>query len=882
MSSSAAQHPQAAEEDSQPFWAMPDDRLAARLASGPGGLTTDEARARLVRYGPNRLDESRRTSALRLLARQFASPLVLILIFGAGVSLALRQWVDASIILAIVLGSGLLSFFQEYRASRAVLALRERLALASRVVRDGVEQSVPAATLVPGDVVRLAAGSLVPADARVLEAEDFLVTEAALTGESLPVEKHAGIVPADASAPARTNAVFMGSSVRSGTALVLVAETGRQTRFGAIAAHLRQAEPETDFARGVRHFGTMLLRVMIVIVLGVLTVNQLLGRPIAESLLFAVALAVGLSPELLPAIVSVTLSAGARHLAKGGVIVRRLESIENLGSMDVLCTDKTGTLTEGCVSLAEALGPDGQPSARAREAGFLNAAFETGIANPLDAALCEAAAKQGWMPGAAAKLDEIPYDFQRRRLSIVLGDPAGGARLVTKGACDDMLAICTQVALGDGIASLDDAARARLEALIRAQGEAGFRVLAVAERALATDGPWRREDERDMVFLGLLVFLDPPKPDAACTIADLARLGIAVKVISGDNRHVTAHVAAQVGLDAASMLTGAEIDAMTDPALAHAAARTRLFVEIDPQQKERIVRALQRAGHVVGFLGDGINDAPALHVADVGISVDQAVDVARESADIILLHRDLDVLRQGVEDGRRTFANTLKYIAITTSANFGNMVSMAVATPLLPFLPLLPKQILLNNFLSDLPSIAISTDCVDPEHVEQPQRWDISEIRRFMIVFGLVSSCFDALTFALLLLVLHADAALFQTVWFLVSLLTELAVLLVLRTRRSALRSRPSRLLLWSTIAVSAGALALPWTGELARLFGLVPLSAGMLGMSLAIVLGYAVATEAAKRFFYRRAIGSRPGAIRDVPKPGLKAPRAPGNSPAK
>jgi Mg2+-importing ATPase len=843
-----------AEGGPRPFWSETPERLLARLAAAPDGLSSSEAADRLARFGPNRVGDERRVSAARLLLRQFASPLVLILVFGAVVSIILREWVDATIILAIVLGSALLSFFQEYRASQAVLALRQRLALSSRTIRDGAVQPIDCVRLVPGDIVLLSAGNMVPADGLILEASDFLVTEAALTGESLPVEKSCGSVAADAPATERTNAVFMGSAVRSGTARVLLAETGRRTQFGGIAARLRQEEPETDFARGVRRFGAMLLRVMIVIVLGVLTVNQLLGRPAADSLLFAVALAVGLSPELLPAIISVTLSAGARHLAQGGVIVRRLDAIENLGSMDVLCTDKTGTLTAGAVSLSDALDAAGKSSARVREAGFLNASLETGIANPLDEALVAAAKAQGWSAAAYRKLGEAPYDFQRRRLSIVVADARapGGRRLVTKGAFADMLAACTRVADGDSNVPLDGPRRAALEALFQAQGEAGFRALAVAERLLPGDGSCSRDDERDMVFLGLLTFLDPPKPDAAAAIRDLAALGIAIKVISGDNRHVTAHVAASVGLDPGAMLTGAQVAAMSAPALAHAAARTILFVEIDPQQKERIVRALQLAGHSVGFLGDGINDAPALHLADVGISVDQAVDVARESADVVLLHRDLDVLRQGVEDGRRTFANTLKYIAITTSANFGNMVSMALVTPLLPFLPLLPKQILLNNFLSDLPSMAISTDRVDPEHVARPQRWDVRQVQRFMILFGLVSSCFDALTFALLLLVLHASESQFQTLWFLVSLLTELAVVLVLRTRRPALQSRPSRLLLVSTLLVAALALLLPWLDGAASLFGLVPLSPAMLAASVAIVLGYTGATELAKHLFYR------------------------------
>ncbi len=837
-----------------PFWSQSAGEVIAGLGTSPNGLSSQEAAARLRRVGPNLVVDAAEMTPARLLLRQFESPLVLILIFGAGVSLVLREWVDASIILAIVLGSALLGFYQEFRASRAVAALKRRLALTARVLRDGGAAVVPVGALVPGDVVLLSAGNLVPADGLILEAKDFLVSEASLTGESFPVEKQPGVLPAAAPVGRRTNAVFLGSSVRSGTARALVVETGARTMFGAIAARIGARAPETEFARGVRHFGAMLVRVMIVIVLFVLTVNQLLGRPVADSLLFAVALAVGLSPELLPAIVSVTLSAGARHLAKGGVIVRRLEAIENLGSMDVLCTDKTGTLTEGAIVLDDAVDADGRASAEVRNLAFLNAALETGIANPLDAAIVAMGGREGMSADGVRKIDEIPYDFMRRRLTIVIEDRADPAfhRIISKGAFTNVLAACRQVRRGGADHDLDDDARQALEAFFRRKSEDGFRVLAVAERRVGAKPSYGHGDEDGLVFAGFLLFLDPPKPEAAAAIRDLASLGIAIKIVSGDNRYVTAHLAQTVGLDPNSVLTGEELAAMKDEALWHVAPRTDLFVEIDPQQKERIVRALQRTGHAVGFMGDGINDAPALHAADVGISVDKAVDVARESADVILLRHDLDVLRQGVEDGRRTFANTLKYIGMTTSANFGNMISMALATPLLPFLPLLPKQILLNNFLSDLPSVAISTDRVDREHVVQPQRWNVAEVRRFMIVFGLVSSVFDLLTFATLLLVFRAGEATFQTAWFLVSVLTELAVVLVLRTARPAYRSRPSRLLLWSTFAVAAATLALPFLGPASVIFDFTPLSAVELAAAIAIVAGYIVATEAAKRWFYK------------------------------
>jgi Mg2+-importing ATPase len=636
---------------------------------------------------------------------------------------------------------------------------------------------------------------------------------------------------------------------------MLAVRTGRRTEFGTIAARLRARPPETDFSRGVRQFGYLLIRVMVVIVLFVLTVNLLLERPVIESLLFAAALAVGLSPELLPAIISVTLSAGARAMSKRGVIVRRLDAIENLGSMDVLCTDKTGTLTEGTIVLSEVLDAQSRPSKELMQLAFLNAAYETGIENPLDAAIVAAGASAGLSTSGTTKIDEIPYDFNRRRLTIVLAEDEAPNRhlIVTKGAFANVLDICSRVDRDGTGVPLDDDARARLEAVFQAKGAAGFRVLAIATRSTEIKSGYGRDDEHEMTFRGFLVFLDPPKPEARKTISDLARLGIAIKVISGDNRYVTAHMAQAIGLRSDSMLTGEEIAALNDEALWNLTAQTDLFVEIDPQQKERIVRALQRTGHSVGYLGDGINDAPALHAADVGISVDAAVDVARESADIILLSRDLDVLRSGVEDGRRTFANTLKYISITTSANFGNMISMALATPFLPFLPLAAKQILLNNFLSDMPSIAISSDNVDNEMLLHPQRWNIREIQRFMVVFGLVSSCFDLLTFGVLLYFLHAGEAVFQTSWFMISLLTELAVVLVLRTRNPSFRSRPSRLLLWSTLIVVAVTFAIPFLGGLSSIFSFVPLTTLELTAVVAIVIGYLLATELAKKWYFRR-----------------------------
>ena len=850
-------------DDGSPYWCQDTASVAGSLGSGPGGLSSERVAAQFERFGANRVEDTPHRGTLRLVLRQFESPLVLILAIAAMVSLVLQQWIDAGIILSIVAVSSLLGFSQEYRASAAIEELKKRLALTCRVLRDGDQREVPASTIVPGDVIFLSAGNLIPADGIVTEAADFLVTEASMTGESYPVEKRPGTVRAEAPLRERSNCVYLGASVRSGTAKVLVVNTGQRTEFGAVAARLRGRPPETDFARGVRRFGYLLLRVMLAIVVSVLAVNLLLGRPVVDSLLFAAALAVGLSPELLPAIISVTLSAGARAMSRQGVIVRRLEAIENLGSMDILCTDKTGTLTEGVMALREATDSAGRASETVRQLAFVNASLETGIDNPLDAAVVAAGKAASLTVDGFTKIDEIPYDFMRRRLTIVCAPAAQPGRhlIVTKGAFANVLEICTAFEQDGAELPLDAAARDRLERAFKAKGAQGFRVLALATATVEPRAHYERTDEREMTFRGFLVFLDPPKADARRTLAELARLGVRIKVISGDNRYVTAHLAEAVGLGTGAVLTGEELAKLKDEALWHLAPRTDLFVEIDPQQKERIVRALQRTGHSVGYLGDGINDAPALHAADVGISVEEAVDVARESADIILLRRDLDVLRAGVEDGRRTFANTLKYIAITTSANFGNMISMALAAPLLPFLPLAAKQILLNNFLSDLPSIAISSDRVDPERLLLPQRWDIKDIRRFMIVFGLISSVFDLITFAVLLFVFHASEAVFQTSWFMISLLTELAVVLVLRTRRSALRSRPSPLLLWTTAAVALGTFAIPFLGGLTRVFGFVPLSAAALLAVAAIVLAYVLATEAAKHRYFRGSPPAEPGA---------------------
>lgn len=854
-------------EPSDAWWSRAAGDLMSELDSGTDGLSRETARARLAETGPNLPAEQDRLSAARIMLRQYESPLVLILIFAACVSLVIREWAEAGIILAIVGASTLLSFVQEFRAAVSVEALRSRLALTVSVLRDGTATTIPADDVVRGDVVLLSAGNLVPADGVVIEARDFLVTQAALTGESSPVEKRAGTSGAEAPLADRLNAVFQGTSVRSGTAKVLVVKTAGETIYADIAQRVAGASPETDFERGIRRFGMLLTRIMTAVVLVVLVANLALDRPVIESLLFSVALAVGLTPELLPVIISVTMANGARRLARKGVIVRRTAAIEDLGGIDVLCTDKTGTLTTGAVTLVDATDPAGQSSETVLSLAFTNAALETGIDNPLDTAIVAVAEQKGLPKPISGKIDEIPYDFLRRRLSIVV-DLENDERhlMITKGAFSAVLDCCTQIANGSGSAPLSPDVRAGLESIAKSRGQGGERLLALATRSVGPKARYGVGDERGMIFAGFLVFADPLKPGIVDTLERIRRLGISTKIITGDNRHVARHVARAVGLTD-TLLTGGELNRTRDEALWHLAETIDVFAEVDPQQKERIVRALQRRGHAVAYMGDGINDAPALSLADVGISVDQAVDVARQSADIVLLEPDLDVLADGVIDGRRTFANTLKYVSITTSANFGNMISMAIGAVFLPFLPMTPAQILLNNFLSDIPSVALAGDSVDPEAVAKAPRWDMAAIRRFMLTFGLLSTAFDLLTFFVLIQFLQAGESLFQSTWFMISLLTELGVLFILRTRRPVFGSRPGCALLLLSACVAGIALVLPWLGVSVSLFGFTTPTGLALLAAVVVVLSYFVASEGLKRTYFKRVTSNRSTDRPDQPR---------------
>ena len=831
------------------LWSAPLPQLLDTLGSSTEGLSPAEALTRLERLGPNRLTAGPRSGDLNLLLRQFLSPIILILLGAALLSFALESFTDGAIILLIVLLSGLLGFWQERGAARAVDQLLAVVELRCTVVRGGEELQVPVADVVPGDVVVLAAGAGIPADCRLLEERDLSVNEAALTGESFPVSK--SVMPAH-------DRLVMGSHVVSGTGRAVVLHTGRSTTYGAIAAQLRQRRPETEFERGVRRFGNLLLEITLLLIALIFAVNVYLNRPVVDSFLFSLALGVGLTPQLLPAIISVNLAHGARRMARQQVIVKRLAAIENFGSMDVLCTDKTGTITEGTSQVHQALAADGASCEQVLLHAWLNAVFETGFSNPIDEALRSLRPEQ--LPGDEAgnaglwhKLDEQPFDFHRKRQSLLLQPPAAlGSEplLITKGALTRVLDVCTLARRADGscvpLADLE----AGISVMSHDLSAQGYRLLGVARR----QHPPRTiqpQSEQGMTFLGLLVLRDPLKPGIPATVAELQKLGVRLKIITGDNALVARRIGQEVGLLNPAVISGAELLEISDEALPIRAEAVDVFAEVEPNQKERLIRALRRGGHVVGYMGDGINDAPALQAADVSLSVQGAVDVAKEAAEIVLLENDLAVLSAGIREGRRTFANTLKYVFMATSANFGNMVSMAGASLLLPFLPLLPKQILLTNLLTDLPEMTIAGDRVDADWIDRPRRWDLPFIQRFMVSFGLVSSFYDLLTFALLLLLLHADSAQFRTGWFMESVVSAASVVLVVRTHRPMLASTPSRSLVLATALVVVVALVLPWT-PLGRLFGFVPLPPLFLALLAAILAAYVLTAELVKHRFYR------------------------------
>jgi Mg2+-importing ATPase len=840
---------------------LPVEEVLDQLKTGSAGLASGEAARRLAAVGPNAV-RTHEASGWSVLARQLGSPILILLAVTAGLSLFLGDATNSIVIGVILLASVGLGFVNEFRAERAAEALHARVTHLAAVLRDGILGEVRVTALVPGDVVHLAIGAVVPADMRLLTAKDLLCDESILTGESLPVSKDPAPVRGSAAPADLTSCLFMGTVVQSGSCTAVVVATGGRAEFGRIALGLGERQPQTEFQLGLKRFSFLLLQVAVILTTLIFVANLLLQRPVIESLLFSLAIAVGITPQLLPAVVSTSLATGTRQLAKRKVLVKRLVCIEDLGDMDVLVTDKTGTLTEGRISFTAALpARDGVApdflftlGLLATEAEYTEAKVSTVGLNPLDAALWASADAAGFEPGRYERLDVIDFDHLRRRTSVLVREQGGAAQLVSKGSPEDVLALCADIPAG-------------VQAMLDEQFNAGSRVVAVASRpaaGLTAIGP---ADEKDLVLEGLLVFLDRPKANARASLDQLEALGITVKIATGDNAKVAEKVCDELGVLSGGTLTGAEVESFSDAELAAAAREASIFARVSPEQKARIIRLLRRSGGSVGFMGDGVNDALALHAADIGISVDSATDVAKDAADVVPLDKHLAVLAEGVMQGRRIFAHTIKYVLMGTSSNFGNMFSAATASVVLSFLPMLPGQILLNNLLYDSGQLAIPGDRVDKEQLLAPSHWNIAFIRRFMLLFGPISSLFDFATFALMLFAFHAVPGEFRAGWFIESIATQTLIIFAIRTRRVPfLRSRPSAGLLGASLGVVVVGIFLPLS-PLAGVLGFDPLPTPFFLALLGMIVVYLVMVEFAKSWFFARAAQQPPARPAVIPR---------------
>jgi len=829
-----------------------ESSVQSHITLAQTGLSAVEAAQRLQEVGRNTFHAHRSNSLWWQFFAKFKNPLVLVLLCASFVSALTGEVVNCIIISSMVVMSVTLDFFQEYKANAAAEKLRQSVSVRTTVLRNGLAIDISIQEVVPGDVALLSAGDLIPADGLVLQAKDFFVNQSTLTGEAFPVEKHPGLLPSTATELSdATNAVFMGTSVVGGSARVLVVKTGIATEIGDIAETIQKPSHATSFDTGTQRFGMLIMWLTVVLVLFVLLVNAWFHKPWLESFLFAVALAVGLTPELLPMVVSVTLSRGAIRLSKLKMIVKRQSAIQDLGSMDVFCTDKTGTLTEAKIRLERHLNADGEESQHVLELAYLNSHFETGLKSPLDTAILD---HKPIDVSAWHKVDEIPFDFERRCVSVLIDD--GSKRwLVVKGAADEIVKLCTHVDthVSEIPIAIDENGLIDIKSRYHALEADGLRVLGIAWREVPqTHHVAVITDETELVLAGFTAFLDPPKASAAIALEKLQQSGVAIKIVTGDSDLVTRHVCQRLGIPVTGVLLGKEIADLDSLVLQRRVEQANLFCRVSPSQKERVILALKANGHVVGYMGDGINDAPSLHAADVGLSVDSAVDVAKAAADIILLEQNLLVVHAGVMEGRRTFGNILKYIMMGTSSNFGNMFSMAGASLFLPFLPMLPTQILLNNILYDISEIPIPLDEVDAEEIAKPRILDLNFIRNFMLVIGPISSVFDFLTFYVLLEILHADEKLFQTGWFVESLCTQVLVIFIIRTRGSLFQSKPHPILTLTSLLIAALAIGIPLT-PLGTYFGFVAPPAYFYLVLAGMVLAYLVIVEFAKKLFYKK-----------------------------
>jgi P-type Mg2+ transporter len=827
------------------FWQFDATYLFQKLNSSTMGLSQIDAEKILSQSAQLIKKQSRFQKDFLLFISQFKSPLMLLLIGAVFLSAFLGDTSDVFIIFFIVISTGLLSFFQERNAGRVVEKLQSMISLKSTVLRDAKPQEIISNNVVVGDILLFKAGDMIPADCLLIEANELNVNEASLTGESYPVRKELGILDEKTELSKRTNCLWEGANIVSGNAKALVIQTGTGTIFGSISQSIN-TEIETTFEKGIKDFGYFLMKITLVLSIFILVVNLLNHKSVVDSALFALALAVGMAPELLPAITTIAMSAGAKRLLEKKVIVKKLSSIQNLGEVNLFCTDKTGTITEGIITVSGLVNGFGEENEWVKNLAFWNATFETGYANPIDDALKKLNVENKVKP---EKLGEVPYDFIRKRLSISV-DNQTEKLLITKGAFTQILGICTQIKLNNGNVESISVHQSEIEKRFEEFGVKGLRAIGICYKNIEIN-TISKDDEKDMIFAGFVLLQDPVKAGIIDTIEALKQLQVNLKIITGDNKNVAKSIALAIGIENPVVLTGSEIFNTSTDALKLLVKRTHIFAEVEPQQKERIILALRRS-YTVAYMGDGINDVSAIHAADVGISVENAVDVAREAADFVLMEKDLSVLVEGIKEGRKTFANTLKYIFINTGSTFGNMFSVAIASLLLPFLPMLPKQILLMNFITDFPYLTVASDNVDEEQLDKPGKWNLKFIRNYMVVFGIHSSIFDVITFLTLLYVLKVKEAAFQTGWFIESIVTELFILFIIRTHKNFFKSKPGKYLFLLSIAGLVLTISLPYL-PFAHNIGLIPLPFKYMATMLLIVFAYIITADILKVWFFKK-----------------------------
>jgi len=841
----------------QEFWSLESSDVLRAGETSDQGLTSEEAKNRLTIYGPNELPREG-FSWVKILSNQFTNPMFVILIAVAVVSGFLGQPDQAAIILVIIALSVVLGFYNEYRAEKLVEELKKTVSMKAVVTRDGKTSELDSTLLVPGDLVTVYIGDIVPADMRIIDSRELQVDEAVLTGESFPADKNPErLLKKPAALSGETNSLFMGTVVTRGSARAIVTSTGKNTEFGSISKSLARAHPETEFQKGTKRYGNLLLSLTFFLAIGIFGFNALVGHSLLNSLLFSLAVAIGIVPEMMPGIVTITLSRGAHKMAKEKVIVKRLVSMENLGNINVLCTDKTGTLTEGKILLESSLSADGSPDTKPLLLSLVcNTATIVGEkigGNPIDAAIWEYAIKNNLDYAASdyKKVDEIPFDYHRRLVSVI-ATCKNEIYVIAKGAPESLLQKCTSVdSKGENLKITSDVLD-KITSSFNDYSQKGLRVLAVAQSKTLKKKEYTSDDESGLTLVGFLVFTDPPKLNAASAIRKLADLGVSTKILTGDNELVAKKVCQEIGIPINLVVTGSELTPLNWVEFKSKAEEATIFARVSPDQKLDVIKALKENGHVVGYMGDGVNDAPALYEADAGISVDSAVDVSKEAADIVLLEKDLSVLANGIEEGRRTFANTMKYVLMGTSSNFGNMFSASAASVFLPFLPMLPMQLLFMNLLYNFSNLTLPTDNVDPEYTKWPSKWDIGFVRNFTLFFGPFSSVYDFLTFGIMLFIFQASASLFQSGWFVESFWTEVLIIFVIRTRRIPFfKSHPGRWLAILTLSSVAFGTVLPFT-PLGGFLGFVPLPLGFWVLNILMTLTYLLLVDAGKVFFYR------------------------------